>query len=193
MKLKFNKMLGFCKSRKQITVAMYGDHKYLSNGDMMMCIDEAAPDWYSADILTSLQIDEDKKDSFKLTDICGVTNAYPPILVENLTEVSRLIFSVKAGGAVLAPFALPTGDIFFINEDMLDVFINAGVKRWYYGKWLNMPALYIAIDTLVIGAILPITVNLDTMKNFAREFSSGVTKSAEIGFLDAGGQISLEV
>ena len=187
--MKLKAMLKFCKAEKHIEVIYYGNHKYVSSGNVMMCTDKVAPDWFSHDFATMLEIDKETLNNFYSEDHMGKCEL---LKVENLTKIGRLDFSVSSADRVLVPFTMPTGDVFFVENDKLSVFDDSGIRQYYYGKWNGVPSVYIAVDTMVIGAIVCTKVNLLVMKNVTEMLFKGITKSAAIGFLDAGGQVFID-
>lgn len=183
-------MMNLCKKEKSIDVLKYGKQSFLESMSAAVCLDICAPDWTIGDILTALEIDDDKRDEYVTGKEIEGCNAITP---DNLIECMRLIYSINAGGEALQPFMLKDGRAVFADEKNLKIFHEFSFCKYYYAASVGgAPALVVTKDNgYVIGFVRIIKINADRMGNFTTSLSDGVYRAAIDGFNVYGGQMSL--
>ena len=185
--MRLKEMLKFCNKARNIQIEYSGQKKYLSDGNMCVFIGDIAPNWRSRDAASALELTDEQLEGFVLSD--STPENYIRFEISKMTPVEKLGYSLECDGTVLQPFMMPDSKIFFVNKNRLKVFNSMGIRKYFFDKYAGEAALYVAVDTFVVGAICAQRVNLNNMEVFTQALNIGVKTSAAHEFLDAGGQM----
>ena len=182
-------MLKSCKKEKYIGVQFYGKQKFLSDGDTKICMDSIAPEWTDVDCAVYLELGEEDKESYTMF-YDDVIDEDTKIDVSKCIMAEKLRFSLNMDGLPVQPFKLDTGEIVFCDMTKLRIFIGEHPKRYHFSKG-KRERMYITVNEVVIGSVIPLRISYETMKDFCRELFNGVVKSEEAGLLCENEQMSL--
>jgi hypothetical protein len=185
-------MLSLCKKEKNIKIEYFGEQKFLSNGHAAAYIGECAPEWTAEDCVIALDLDEETRDKFDISE--EHTRANEELIPDDFTKVEKLVYSLNVLGVPLQPFTL-NGKVFFVDMELMRVFRDEENKRFYYGeigKKRKKPKLIIESNGIIVGIIEVEIINIDTMEEFTKELRAGVQRAKEECFNVYGGQISIE-
>lgn len=183
-------MLKRCQKQKKIIVEYWGEQKFLSDGLMMAYIGDVAPFWTCEDCAVALELTDDDREAYDMEDR-KKENAYEGIDYTKCEKVSALRYSINIDSTPVQPFMLESGEVVFINMQQMRVFRDEYPKAYYFDADNIIPKVYIVVNEKVIGAITPLRVELQKMKEFCTELSDGIKKSAKRGLFGMEEQISL--
>lgn len=180
------KMLKLCKKHKAIIVRYMGGRKFLSDGRAIAYIGDIAPAWTDVDFAIDLQLTDDEREGFNMEYI-GEDVDSGEIKYKRFHHCVSLRYSLNMDGMAVQPFLVDNGAVIFIDMKYLHVFKDICPKRYYF----DASMLYIVVNEQVMGAIAPMRIQFNTMKDFCIQLTSGVQKTEQSGLFGQDEQISL--
>ena len=171
---------------KNAIVRYMGGRKFLSDGRAMAYIGDIAPAWTDVDFAIDLQLTDDECEVFNMEYI-GEDADSGEIKYKRFHRCVSLRYSLNMDGMAVQPFLVDNGAVIFIDMKYLHVFKDIHPKRYYFDA--NM--LYVVVNEQVMGAIAPLRIQYDTMKEFGKELLDGVEKAEQSGMFGKDEQISL--
>lgn len=185
--MKLQAILKRCKKRKYIHTIEYDGAKFLSDGIIAVCTERIAPKWTSADYLTAMEITDEERNVFNI-----VEEGERSLREKHTEQLARAEYSLNINGITVQPFYMTDGKVFFADMDDLEIFANEPNKEYYCIPGHTEEGICIKSDYGFTGVVLPTRLNLNDVESFLSCLQKGVKKSADTGFLDLGGQISIE-
>ena len=182
-------MLQSCKKKKTIIIEYYGEQKFLSDGTTMAYIGMVAPEWTDEDCAVCLELTEEDREGYSM-QYYDKEDAWDGIITDRFITAEKLRFSLNLDGVPVLPFKLKSGEIVFCDMTKLRIFKEEHPKVYYFSKERG-PRMYIAVNEVVIGAVAPLRIGYDCMKDFCKELADGVSASERAGLLCDNEQIRL--
>lgn len=173
-------MIALCK--KSNTITMFGDKqngKWLTDGYTCAYLGDDC-ELTKEDILYIMELDEDKKECMRLTDM-----PMPEMLIKGINgtieKIERCRFTINCDGMALQPFATSKGAL-FLDTKLMQIFKDVNGKEYYFDD--NM--VFVRANGETIGVIAPCRTDLETMYNFSSNLTELVWKAKNNEFFDSG-------
>lgn len=172
-------MIALCKKSWKIT--MYHDErggKWLTDGTVCAYLGDDC-ELSKEDILYVMELDDDKKEGITLTD-SPMPEVFAKSINGTIEKIEKCRFTINCDGVALQPFGTLKG-VLFLDTKLMQIFKDVNCKEYYFdGKMV-----FVRVDNRTIGMITPYRTDLDTMYNFALNFTNLVWKAKEDHFFDS--------
>lgn len=190
------KMWALCKKRKFIGIYLIGAQKFISDGSVFADITARAPKWDIKDVASAADISPNDLEGYKQIVHKVEEFESDEILTigENDKQLVKLDYTLNMDGDERQPFVVDYSydkRLVCVDKKLLDVFKDTPLKTYTLGTLADKPAVYIWLDSICTGIILPLTLDLSAIQDYARVLATAASVSLEQNFLDSGGQMKL--
>ncbi len=184
------KMLAICKKNRTVCIDRCGSQMFLDGGCCGADITKVAPDWTPEDCRIALEIDPEEFENWYTHDAREDGDDKGELDMNSYEDLERLRYSLNMDGMSVQPFRTSDGNAIFVNMEYLSPFKDEGLKTYKFNP--ETKSVYICRDSWCIGIVMPLMLDLKTMKDFASQLFNASANSLKRGLLDSGGQVSFD-
>lgn len=188
--MKLNKMIAYCKKAAKVHIYTDGYNKYLSDGIMMMRLEQNSTIDIN-NIFEYMDVKEDNKEKFDIANV-DITEHFETYIEPSTRaeQIERLPIGISTPDQ-MSVFRTSKG-LLMVDRKRLDIFNDIGIRDYYLSEYGSSPCLLIVKDRVVYGMIMPIEYDFEKLEAILSVMVTQARTAANNGFNSTGHQMSLD-
>lgn len=160
--MNLNKMITYCKKAAKVHIYTAGYNKYLSDGIMMMRLEQNSTIDIN-NIFEYMDVEEDNKEKFDIANV-DITEYFETYIEPGTRaeQIERLPIGISTHDQ-RSVFRTSKG-LLIVDRKRLDIFNDIGIRDYYLSEYRSAPCLLIVKDRVVYGMIMPIKYDFEKLK-----------------------------